>query len=139
MIGPLLLIGSEFKEGFKWVRSQGQEARKQAQSGSWAMSQLKTLKTQTASDSLDRIMKEYIERKWNQTMTSSLRHDWVDFLKKQGVSQSLQDSLLGLLESYDFTRFASSQDASSLDEIIDLAIEWIKEVDQVQVSSGDQS
>ena len=63
-------------------------------------------------------------------MTSSLREDWVAFLKDQGASQSLQDSLLGLLESYDFTRFASSKDGNALEDILDLSIAWVKEVEK---------
>ena len=117
-------------KSWAWFQNQGHESRKQTQAGSWAITKLKALKTNPNTESLDGIIKEYLERKWNRTMTSSLREDWVAFLKDQGASQSLQDSLLGLLESYDFTRFASSKDGNALEDILDLSIAWVKEVEK---------
>ena len=139
LFGPLLLIGTELKEGWDWVLNQGADSRKQAHAGSWAIEQIENSKAQENSDALDRIIKHYLERKWQCTLESSLRQDWVRFLANKGIEQDLQDSLNELLESYDFTRFASSKEGNALNEICDLAIEWIKAIEKVSSSRGDKS
>ena len=52
-------------------------------------------------------------------------------------SRRKSPSLNELLESYDFSRFASSSNDQALNDIFDLAIEWIHAVEKLDLAKGE--